>query len=63
MEQKKQNKTIELPENMCCGRFQCSDCVFFDKTEYNKYGECLCRMTQKYVPADDWTCGDFEWKK
>lgn len=60
---KKMSKIIEIPENMCCGRFQCSDCVFFDRSEYNKYGECLCRISQKYVPADDITCGEFEWKK
>ena len=58
-----ENKVIMIPENMCCARFQCSDCVFFDKRDYNKYGECNCTIKGKYVAADDYTCSDFEWKK
>lgn len=63
MEQQELSEIIEIPNNMCCCRFQCSDCVFFDRTDYNKYGECYCRINRKYVAADDYTCRDFEWMK
>lgn len=58
------NKTVfQIPEGFYCARYACSDCVFFDRSDYNKYGECYCRIMRKYVPADDYTCRDFEWKR
>ena len=59
----KERKMVEIPEGFSCARFQCSDCVFFDRSDYNKYGECYCSVTRKYVPADDYTCSDFNWKR
>ena len=56
-------KAVVLPEGLSCARFQRSDCVFYDRSDYNKYGECYCSINRKYYAADDYTCSDFEWKK
>lgn len=57
------NKPIILPNGEFCARFQCSDCVFYDTRDYDKYGECYCKIKGRYMPADDYTCNDFVWKK
>lgn len=56
------NNVVKIPEGYCA-RYQCSDCVFYDRSEYNKYGECYCRIRGKYYSADDSTCGDFEYRR
>lgn len=61
--EKRTNHITRIPEGFCCARFQCSDCVFFDRSDYDKYGDCYCKIVGKYVPADDYTCRDFEWRK
>ncbi len=61
--EKNQQDLVILPEGFHCARFQCSDCVFFDTTTSNKYNECYCPKIGKYVPADDYTCKEFIWKK
>ncbi|MPM06098.1 hypothetical protein SDC9_52394 [bioreactor metagenome] len=63
MKDKKIDSVVKIPFGVHCSRFQCSDCVFFNRSDYNNYGECYCTMNRKYVPADDYTCRDFEWRK
>lgn len=63
MDKANQSNSVSIPEGFCCNRFQCSDCVFFDRRDYNKYGECYCKLIGKYVAADDYTCRDFQWQK
>ena len=60
---KNRGNLVVIPEGFFCARYQCSDCIFFDTTDYNKYGECYCRVAGKYIPADDYTCKEFVWKR
>ena len=62
MSEKKQGKIIcaELPEGLKCTRYQCSDCIFYDRNDYDRDGWCYCKINHKYYPADDMTCGEFQ---
>lgn len=54
-----EKKTVTIPEGCCCGRYQCSDCVFMNRSDYNRYGEMYCSIKHKYYAPDDITCSEF----